>query len=62
VAVPPTRSVALVLMELPEPDAVVHADPAEATQFQVTPVTLAGTVSVTVPVTGYALLLVTTTV
>lgn len=52
VAVPLAKSVALVLMVLPEPDAAVHDDPAEALQVQVTVVTLAGTVSVTVPVTA----------
>jgi hypothetical protein len=49
-------------MVLPAPEAAVHAEPAEATQVQVTVVTLAGTVSVTVPVTAYALLLLTTMV
>jgi hypothetical protein len=54
--------VALVLIALPEPEAAAQDEPAEAAQVQVTPVTLAGTVSVTVPVTSYTPLLVTTMV
>jgi hypothetical protein len=50
--VPPAASVALVLMLLPEPDAAAQDDPEEAAHVHVVPVTAAGTVSVTVPVTA----------
>jgi hypothetical protein len=47
----PASSVALVLIALPEPERAAQDEPAEATQVQFTPVTLAGSVSVKVPVT-----------